>query len=103
MNKKDFIAAIAARTGASKKDSMAFVNAYHAFLTETLAKGESVSFVGFGVYSAEPVAERTGQNPATGQKITIPARVRAKFKAGKALKDALNAKKAKTAKKAKKK
>ena len=103
MNKQDFIKAIVERTGAKKKEAINFINSYHSIVTEKLAKGENVSFIGFGAYSAEQSAERPGQNPATGEKITIPARVRAKFKAGKALKEALNTKKAKPAKKAKQK
>ena len=100
MTKKDFIAAIADRTGVTKKDAAAFVNAYHAIVTETLAKKEKITIVGFGGYSADHVAKRTGNNPQTGEKITIPAHYRPKFKAGKALKDALNSKKTKTVKKA---
>ena len=103
MNKQDFIEAVSEKTGAKKRDIAEFVNAYHSVVSETLSKNEKVSFVGFGSYSAEHVAERTGKNPSTGEKITISARVRPKFRAGKALKDALNVKKAKPAKKGKKK
>ena len=101
MNKSDFIDAVVKKTGAKKKDAMAFVNAYHEIVTDTLSKGDNVSFTGFGAYSAEHVAARKGNNPATGEKISIPARIRPKFKAGKSLKDALNVVKSKAAKKGK--
>lgn len=103
MNKSDFVAAVAEQTGANKKEIMAFVNAYHTIVTETLSKGEKVTFIGFGVYSAEPTPKRTGRNPRTGKPITIPAGVRPKFKAGKALKTSLNKKISKPTKKKSKK
>ena len=102
MNKKDFIAAVAGRTGATKKDTAAFVDAYHVTVTDTLAKGDKITFVGFGGFSTAQVAERTGNNPRTREKFVIPARIRVKFKAGKTLKDALVVKKKAKAKKSKK-
>jgi len=93
MNKQEFVEAVAKETGLTKKDAEAAVAAYHDTVTKALKKGDTVSFVGFGTYSAVKKAARMGKNPATGEAIKIAASVAPKFKAGKALKDALNKKK----------
>jgi DNA-binding protein HU-beta len=90
MNKQEFIESVAAKTNLSKKDAAASIDAYNQVVTETLAKGESITFVGFGAFSVAESAERQGRNPQTGDVVTIPASKRAKFKSGKALKDAVN-------------
>ena len=89
MNKAELIAAIAAQTGLSKKDSESAVNAFVDVVTKALAKGEKVQIVGFGAFDVKERAERIGRNPQTKQEIKIPASKAPQFKAGKALKDAV--------------
>ncbi len=89
MNKAELIAAIAAQTGLSKKDSESAVNAFVDIVTNALAKGEKVQIVGFGAFDVKERAERIGRNPQTKQEIKIPASKAPQFKAGKALKDAV--------------
>ncbi|MBQ9468309.1 MAG: HU family DNA-binding protein [Clostridia bacterium] len=89
MMKKDLVAAIAAKTELSKKDSEAALNAAIEAVTAALAKGESVQLTGFGTFSVKERAARAGKNPATGAAITIAASKVPGFKAGKALKDAV--------------
>jgi len=90
MNKTEFIAAIAENAGISKKDVEKAVNAYSEVVKAELKKGEKVQIVGFGTFEVSERAERTGINPKTKENITIPASKAPKFKAGKALKDAMN-------------
>ena len=90
MSKTELVAAIAERTGLTKKDSEAAVNAFVETLTEQLKKGEKVQLIGFGTFEVSERAERTGRNPQTGKEMTIAASKAPKFKAGKALKDSLN-------------
>lgn len=90
MNKNDLVAAVVAKAGLSKKDSEAAVNAVVNTITETLKAGDKVVLVGFGTFETKVRAARTGINPATKAKITIPASKAVAFKAGKALKDAVN-------------
>ncbi len=90
MNKNDLVAAVAAKAGLSKKDSDAAVNAVISTITETLKAGDKVVLVGFGTFETKVRAARTGINPATKAKITIPASKAVAFKAGKALKDSVN-------------
>ncbi|STY86524.1 NS1 [Moraxella ovis] len=71
-------------------------------ITETLQKGEGMVLVGFGTFVVKECAVRFGRNPQTGESIEIAATKVASFKAGKALKDAVNSKPAKSAKKSKK-
>ena len=90
MNKTELIEAIATKASLSKKDAEAAVNAYTAAVTEALANGEKISLVGFGTYEVRERAARTGKNPQTGEEIKIAAAKVPAFKAGKALKDAVN-------------
>lgn len=90
MSKTELVAAIAERTGLTKKDSEAAVNAFVETLTEQLKKGEKVQLIGFGTFEVSERAARTGRNPQTGAEMTIAASKAPKFKAGKALKDSLN-------------
>lgn len=92
MNKSDLIAAIAAKTGETKKDAEATVNAFIDVVTESLAKGEKVQLVGFGSFEVRKRAARKGRNPQTKEEIRIPASKAPVFKAGKALKDLVNKK-----------
>lgn len=89
MNKAELIAAIAAETGLSKKDSESAVNAFIDVVTGALKKGEKVQIVGFGAFDVKERAERIGRNPQTKKEIKIPASKVPQFKAGKALKDAV--------------
>ncbi len=89
MNKKEVIAAVADKTGLSKRDAELAVTALLDVITDELQKGGSVAFTGFGTFSVSKRAARQGVNPATGEKIQIPATVVPKFKAGKGLKDAV--------------
>ena len=92
MNKSDLIAAIAAKTGETKKDAEATLNAFVDFVTETLVKGDKVQLVGFGSFEVRKRAARKGRNPQTKEEIKIPASKAPVFKAGKALKDLVNKK-----------
>ena len=89
MNKTDFIAAVADKTGLSKKDSEKALAATIDVIVETLKAGDKVQLVGFGVFEPKHRAERMGRNPKTKEAITIPASVVPAFKAGKVFKDAL--------------
>ena len=91
MNKSDLIAAIAAKTECTKKDAEATLNAFVDVVTEEMKKGEKVQLVGFGTFEVSERAAREGRNPQTGKTMKIEACKAPKFKAGKALKDAVNA------------
>lgn len=91
MNKTELIAAIANQTELSKKDAEAALKAFIDVVSEELKKGEKVQLVGFGTFEVSERAARTGRNPQTKEEITIPASKAPKFKAGKALKDIVNA------------
>ena len=90
MNKSELIAAIATKTGETKKDAEATLNAFVNVVSETLAKGDKVQLVGFGSFEVRKRAARKGRNPQTKEEIKIPASKAPVFKAGKALKDAIN-------------
>ena len=90
MNKADLIAAIAAKTGETKKSAEASVNAFVDVITESLVKGDKVQLVGFGSFEVRKRAARKGRNPQTKEEIKIPASKAPVFKAGKALKDMMN-------------
>lgn len=90
MNKAELVAAIAQSADLSKKDSEKAVAAFVSVVTEELKKGGKVQLVGFGTYEVVARPERTGRNPQTKKTITIPASKAPKFKAGKALKEAVN-------------
>ena len=90
MSKTELVAAIAEKTGLTKKDSEAAVNAFVETVTEQLKNGEKVQLIGFGTFEVSERAARTGRNPQTGAEMTIAASKVPKFKAGKALKELLN-------------
>ena len=90
MNKTELVAAMADKTGLSKKDAEAAVKAFVDVVTEELKKGEKIQLVGFGTFEVSTRAARTGRNPQTGAEMKIAASKAPKFKAGKALKDAIN-------------
>ena len=89
MTKVALIAAVAADAGLTKKDAEKAVNSAVNAITEALKNGEKVSLVGFGTFEVRERPERKGRNPQTKQEITIPASKLPAFKAGKALKDAV--------------
>jgi DNA-binding protein HU-beta len=89
MNKDQFIEAIVAATGLSKKDSAGALEAIIDIVTKTLKKGDKVAIAGFGTWQVSKRAARAGVNPKTGAKIQIPAMKVPKFKAGKGLKEAI--------------
>lgn len=89
MTKSDLIAAVATKTGASKKDGEKYVGAVLDAITEALVNGESVQLVGFGTFEVKDRAARKGINPRTKEEITIEASKLPSFKAGKALKEAV--------------
>ncbi len=90
MNKSDLIAAVAAKTGETKKSAEASINALVDVIAETLAKGDKIQLVGFGSFEVRSRAARKGRNPQTGKEMKIAAKKAPVFKAGKALKDAVN-------------
>lgn len=91
MNKTELVAAMAEQTNLSKKDAEAALKAFIDVVSAELKKGEKVQLVGFGTFEVSERAARTGKNPQTGAEIKIAACKAPKFKAGKALKDAVNA------------
>ena len=92
MNKAELIAAIAAKTGDTKKGAEASVDAFVDVVTEALTEGDKVQLVGFGSFEVRKRAARKGRNPQTKEEIKIPASKAPVFKAGKALKDLVNKK-----------
>lgn len=90
MNKSDLIDSIAASAGLSKADAGRALDAFTSNIAGALQQGQSVSLVGFGTFSVKHRAARMGRNPRTGQSIHIRASNNPSFKAGKALKDAVN-------------
>lgn len=92
MNKSELISAMAAKTGETKKNAEASLNAFIDVVTKSLVKGEKVQLVGFGSFEVRKRAARKGRNPQTKEEIKIPASKAPVFKAGKALKDLVNKK-----------
>ena len=90
MNKAELTEAVAARANLSKSDAGNAVDAIFDCIEGSLNRGENVSLIGFGTFSVSDRAARTGRNPRTGETIQIAASRAPKFKAGKALKDAVN-------------
>ena len=90
MNKTELVAAIADKTGLSKKDAEKALKAFTDTVTAELKKGEKVQLVGFGTFEVSERAAREGRNPQTGKAMKIAASKAPKFKAGKALKVAVN-------------
>ena len=74
MNKAEVVAAIADRTGLSKKDAEAALKAFTDVVAEELKKGEKIQLVGFGTFEVSERAERVGRNPQTGAEMKIPDR-----------------------------
>ncbi len=95
MNKTELIAAVAEKAGLKKTESGKAVDAVVEAITEELKKGEKVTLIGFGTFETRSRAARTGRNPQTGKEIKIKASKAPAFKAGKALKEAVNAPKKK--------
>ena len=91
MNKTELVAAVAEQADISKKDAEKALKAFVDVVTEEMKKGEKVQLVGFGTFEVSERAAREGRNPQTGKTIKIEACKAPKFKAGKALKDAVNA------------
>lgn len=91
MNKTELIAAIAEKAELSKKDSEKALKAFVDVVTEELKKEHKIQLVGFGTFEVSSRSARTGRNPQTGEEMEIAACKAPKFKAGKALKDAINA------------
>ena len=90
MNKTELVAAVAEKAGLSKKDADKAVAAVIDAIVDTLKAGDKVALVGFGTFEVKKRAAREGINPLTKEKIKIAASKAPAFKAGKALKDALN-------------
>ena len=90
MNKTELVAAVAAEANISKKDAENAVKAFIDVVTDALKKDDKVQLVGFGTFEVSERAAREGRNPQTGATMKIKASKNARFKAGKALKDALN-------------
>jgi DNA-binding protein HU-beta len=93
VTKLELVNAVAESAGLTKVAAEKTVKAIVESVTACLKKGDKLTLVGFGTFSTTKRGARKGQNPQTGKKITIAATVSPKFKAGKALKDAVNAKK----------
>ena len=90
MNKTELIAAVAEKAEIPKKDSEKALKAFIDVVTEQLKAGDKVQVVGFGTFEVSERAAREGRNPQTGETMKIDACKAPKFKAGKALKDAIN-------------
>ena len=90
MKKSDLVEAIAKQTGLTKADSTRALDAVFDTITGALKKGERVPIAGFGTFNVSKRKAREGRNPQTGATVKIPARKAVTFKAGTALKDAVN-------------
>lgn len=91
MNKTELVSAMAEKSELSKKDAEKALKAFIDVVTEELKKDEKIQLVGFGTFEVSERAAREGRNPLTGEKMQIKASKAPKFKAGKALKDSVNA------------
>ena len=89
MNKTELIAAVAEKTGLTKKDAERVINATVEAITESLVKGDKVSVSGFGIFEVKTREARVGRNPRTKETIQIPATRLPAFKASKTLKDSV--------------
>ena len=90
MNKTELVANVAEKAGLSKKDAEKALGAVIESIEEALVEGDKVQLIGFGTFEGKDRAARTGRNPQTGKEIKIAASRNPVFKAGKALKDAVN-------------
>ena len=91
MNKTELVAAVAEQAGLSRKDAEAAVKAFTDVVADALKNGDKIQLVGFGTFEVSERAAREGRNPKTGERMKIEACKTPKFKAGKALKDLVNA------------
>ena len=91
MNRTELISAMSEKSELTKVDTEKALKAFIDTVTEELKNGGKVQLVGFGTFEVTERAERNGRNPKTGEAITIPASKSPKFKAGKALKNIVNA------------
>lgn len=92
MNKVEFIAAVSTKANITKKDATVAVNAVLETITETLAKGESIQFVGFGSFNVKDRAARIATVPGTTKTVQVPASKAVSFKSGKDLRSKVNSK-----------
>lgn len=90
MTKTELITAVSDRTGIAKKDVGSIIDATFSEITNSMAAGDKVRLVGFGTFETRDRGERQGRNPRTGKPMTIAAKKSPAFKAGKALKEAVN-------------
>jgi DNA-binding protein HU-beta len=90
MTKSELVSAMSEKTGISKKDTAASIDAFVEIISDVLKHGDKLQLVGFGTFEVSERAARTGRNPQTGEDIKIPAAKIPKFKAGAALKNAVN-------------
>lgn len=90
MKKVELVEAVAEETGLTKADATRAIDATFKVIANALANGDKVPLVGFGTFDVSKRAAREGRNPRTGEKVTIAARNAVTFKAGSALKDAVN-------------
>ncbi len=90
MNKSELIATVAAKANASKAATSTIIDVAMEAITEALARGENVQFVGFGTFSVQERKARTGRNPQTGKEMKIPAKKVVRFRPGAALSAAAN-------------
>jgi len=91
VNKSELVAKVAENAGLTKKDAEKAINAVFSSIEKALVDGDKVQMIGFGTFEVKERAARKGRNPQTGNEIDIPASKNPVFKAGKALKDAVNA------------
>lgn len=90
MNKSELIDAVSAKSGLTKTDTDRAFKAFVDVISEAMASGDQVALVGFGTFLVRERQARTGRNPRTGESIEIASAKIPSFKAGKALKDAVN-------------
>lgn len=90
MNKTDLVSAISSKSGLTKKDSEAALNAFVDAVQEALLNNEKIVLVNFGTFEVRERAERKGRNPQTREEIIIPASKMPVFKAGKGFKNRIN-------------
>ncbi len=90
MTKNELVQRISEKAGISKKEAIEALSATTSTISDTLKKGDGITIVGFGSFSATQRAARTGRNPQTGETIQIAASKSVRFKPGKSLKEAVN-------------
>lgn len=89
MNKTELVAAMAEKTGLTKKDSEAALKAFMEAVKETVHEKSELRLVGFGTFTVKETKERVARNPRTGEQVTIPAKIVPVFKVGQELKDSV--------------